>query len=191
MAVMRIALRSPLATLVPLLLLVPVAGLTGACSSGTDVQDSGPTVTATGPDGSRSAPTDRPTDAAPDEPTGTPTGEPTTSERADAVAAVCTPYAVMVRAVRSASFAGADPDDVAAELGPVMKRFAARVPSLERPPGLSAAAWRGVEALAERILALPAQPTDVEIESVEGELSEQHQDAVKTAADWLRTNCPV
>jgi hypothetical protein len=190
MAVMRIALRSPLATLVPLLLLVPVAGLTGACSSGTDVQDSGPTVTATGPDGSRSAPTDRPTDAAPDEPT-TPTGEPTTSERADAVAAVCTPYAVMVRAVRSASFAGADPDDVAAELGPVMKRFAARVPSLERPPGLSAAAWRGVEALAERILALPAQPTDVEIESVEGELSEQHQDAVKTAADWLRTNCPV
>ena len=191
MAVMRIALRSPLATLVPLLLLVPVAGLTGGCSSGTDVQDSGPTVTATGPDGSRSAPTDGPTDATPDQPTGTSTGEPTMSERTDAVAAVCTPYAVMVRAIKSASFTGADPDDVAAELGPVMKRFAARVPGLERPPGLSAATWRGVEALAERILALPAQPSEAEIEAVEGELSEQHRDAVKTAADWLRTNCPV
>ncbi|MDZ5619557.1 hypothetical protein SFC88_01890 [Nocardioides sp. HM23] len=182
---MRSALRSPLATLVQLLLLVPVTAVTGACSSGTDVEDGGPTVTATGPDESTSAPTDEPTDAETDEPTSTPSDLPA------AVAAVCAPYAIMVRAIKNTGFSGADPDDVAAELAPVMKEFAARVPDLERPRGMPPGAWRGIEALAVRILALPNRPTYAEIEAVERDFSEQERDDVDAAADWLRTNCPV
>ena len=109
----------------------------------------------------------------------------------EAVAAVCGPYIVMVRAIKNASFSGADPDAIAAEIAPVMKRFAARVPDLERPPGISAATWHGVEALAEHILELPDEPTYAEIEAVEGELSDQEREAFDTAAVWLRTNCSL
>ena len=104
---------------------------------------------------------------------------------------MCGPYIVMVRAIKNASFSGADPDEIAAEIAPVVKEFAARVPDLERPPGMSAATWRGVEALAERILELPDQPTYAEIEAVEGKLSDEEREAVDTAAVWLRTNCSL
>lgn len=183
MAVMHLALRSPLATLVPLLLLVPVAGVTSACSSGTDVEDSGPTVTATGSDGSTSAPPDEATGAVTDEPTSSPTEVP------DAAAAVCAPYIVMVRAIKNAGFSGADPDETAARIAPVIKDFAARVPDLERPQGIPAQTWRGVRALAERILELPDEPSYSEIEAVEDELSVQEREAFDDAAAWLRTSC--
>ena len=109
----------------------------------------------------------------------------------DAVAAVCGPYIEMSRAIKNASFSGADRDAIAAAITPLMKRFAARVPDLERPPGISAATWHGVEALAEHILELPDEPTYAEIEAVEGELSDQEREAFDTAAVWLRTNCSL
>lgn len=182
---MRFALRSPLATLAPLLLVVLVAASTGACSSSTDVEDSGPTVTATGPEESTSATTGKATGAATDEPTSTATELP------DAVAAVCAPYIVMVRAIKNAAFSGADPDETAAQIAPVIKEFAARVPDLERPQGISAETWRGVRALADRILELPDEPSYSEIEAVEDELSVQEREAFDDAAAWLRTNCSL
>lgn len=181
---MHLALRSHLATLVPLLLLIPVTALAG-CSSDAHVDGDGPTVTATGPDETTDAPTDEPPVAATDKPSGTPSDLP------DAVAAVCGPYIEMSRAIKNASFSGADRDAIAAAITPLMKRFAARVPDLERPPGISAATWHGVEALAEHILELPDEPTYAEIEAVEGELSDQERDAFDTAAVWLRTNCSL
>jgi hypothetical protein len=184
MAVMRFALRSPLATLVPLLLLVPLPAIAGGCSSGTDVEDSGPTVTATGP---KETTTDPPSDGVSK---GTPTESTSTStDVPESVAAVCGPYVEMARAIKSAGFSGADPDQIAAAIAPVMKEFAAQVPTLERPPGVSSATWRGVEALAERILALPDHPTYADLEAVEGELSEQEWGAVRAARDWLRQHC--
>ena len=71
----------------------------------------------------------------------------------------------------------------------MLKEFAAQVPGLERPPGLSADTWQGVVALAARIEALPDQPTDAEIEAVQGQLSEQEQEAVEDAFSWFQTNC--
>lgn len=131
MAVMRFPVRSPLATLVPLLLLVLVAASTGACSSGTDAEDSGPTVTATGSDRSTdSSADDKASDRPSDQPTSAGTGLP------DAVTALCTPYAAMVEAVEDAAADSTDREAIAAEIGPVMKEFAAQLPSLERPHGL-------------------------------------------------------
>lgn len=190
---MHLALRSRFAILVPLLLLMPVTALMGGCSSDADVDGDGPTVTATGPDETTDAPTDQATVAASDGPsvaaTDKSSGSP--SDLPDAVAAVCGPYIVMVRAIKNASFGDADPAAIAAEIAPVVKEFAARVPDLERPPGISAATWHGVEALAKHILELPDEPTYAEIEAVEGELSDQEREAFDTAAVWLRTNCSL
>ena len=190
---MHLALRSRLATLVPLLLLMPVTALVAGCSSDADVDGDGPTVTATGPDETTDAPTEQATVAATDEPSGAATDEPsgTPSDLPDAVAAVCGPYIEMSRAIKNAAFGGADRDAIAAAITPVMKRFAARVPDLERPPAISAATWHGVEALAEHILELPDEPTYAEIEAVEGELSDQEREAFDAAAVWLRTNCSL
>lgn len=190
MAVMRFALRSPLAGLVPWLLLVPVSASTGGCSSDGEADGNGPTVTATGPTSAR---TEAPTDDATPPPTDEPTDESsiTPPEAPDAVAAACTPYAAMVDAIDDVETGSADYDAIAAEIGPVMKEFARQLPDLERPPGMSAATWRGVLALAERILALPDQPTNAEIEAVEDELTEQEREAVQVAADWFKRNCSV
>jgi len=186
MAVMRTALRSPLATLVPLLLLVPATVLLGGCSSGDDVDDQGPTVTATGPRGPGDTPTEGMTEAAPsDGPTTARTDPPA------ATAAVCGPYLEMARAIKSGGFSGAGAEEIAAAIAPAMKEFAGRLPTLERPPGMSAATWRGMQALAVRILDLPDRPTYAEIEAVEDQLSEQERDAFEDAADWLRTNCSL
>jgi hypothetical protein len=180
---MHPALRS---ILVPLLLLVPTAALDVGCSAGADMEDTGPTVTATAPDES----TD-PSSGAASEQAGPPSDEPTStpSELSDAVAAVCTPYAEMVTAVQHAATESTDPDAVAAKIGPVMKKFAAQVPDLQRPPGMPASTWRGVQALAARILKLPARPTNAEIEAVESQLSAEERDAVEAAATWFRTSC--
>ncbi|RHW25781.1 hypothetical protein D0Z08_17180 [Nocardioides immobilis] len=184
---MRLHLRSHLATLVPLLLLLPTAVLTGGCSGDSDADDDGPSVVATGPD---EQPTDEGTDGTSD-PTDEPTDEPTSAppDLPDAVAAVCTPYAEMVSAIKEAADSTTDRDAVAATIGPVMKEFAAQVPDLRRPPGLSERAWRGVGALAELVLELPDEPTYAEIEAVEGKLSPDQREAVGSAFDWFQSNC--
>ena len=195
MKAMRLLLRSHLAALVPVLLLVPVAALATGCSGDSDADDDGPSVVATGPDEQA---TDSPTDGASDSMDGAteattdaPTGDPTSPppDLPDAVAAVCTPYSEMVSAIDDAAASSADPDAVAAEIGPVMKEFAAQVPDLQRPPALSATAWRGVGALAERVLELPDEPTYAEIEAVEGKLTEEQRDAVESAFDWFQSSC--
>jgi hypothetical protein len=182
MTEMRLALRSPLATLVPLLLLVATAAVTGGCSSGDDVDAGGPTVTATGP----SEPTTDPTGGTSGATDETPD---TSTEQPAAVAAVCGPYIEMARAIKSAAFAGASRQEIAAAIAPRLKEFASRVPDLERPPGVSAATWSGVEALAERILALPDDPTTAEVAAVESQLSEKERAAFHDGARWLRTHC--
>ncbi len=184
---MHLHLRSHLATLVPLLLLLPTAVLTGGCSGDSDADDDGPSVVATGPD---EQPTDEGTDGTSD-PTDEPTDEPTSTppDLPDAVAAVCTPYAEMVSAIQEADDNSSDRDAVAAMIGPVMKEFAARVPDLRRPPGMSAADWRGVGALAALVLELPDEPTYAEIVAVEGKLSPEQRAAVQSAFAWLQANC--
>lgn len=180
---MRLHLRSHLATLVPLLLLLPAAVLTGGCSGDSDADDDGPSVVATGPDEQS---TDESTDG-----TSDPTDEPTSTppDLPDAVAAVCTPYAEMVSAIKEAAGSTTDRDAVAAAIGPVMKEFAAQVPDLRRPPGMSAATWGGVGVLAERILELPDEPTYAQIEGVEEQLSEDEREAVESARDWFLATC--
>jgi len=188
---MRLPLRSPLVAAVPLLLLTSVVLSTAGCSAGADDSEtSGPTVTATGSEEPTTGSTDEPSDEPGDEPTDEPS-EPTStaSELTAAVAAVCTPYAAMVGAIQDAASTSTDRDEVAAAIGPVMKEFAARVPDLERPPGISPATWHGVQALAARILELPDEPTYAEIEGVEDQLSSQEREAVEAARDWFLSNC--
>lgn len=188
MNVMRHAVRSSFAALVPVLLLIPAAAVGGCSADGEQVVGSGPTVTATGPEAApSSAPSSAPSPAqsSEDVDTSSPSGP------RDRLAAVCGPYVVMVRAIKNAGFSGADPDQVAAGLAPVMKEFAASLPKLRRPPGMPVAVWRGIEALAAQILALPDRPTYAQIEAVEGELDEQEHDDVDAAAAWFRTTCPV
>ena len=184
---MRLHLRSHLAILVPLLLLLPTAALTGGCSGDSDADDDGPSVVATGPD---EQPTDDSTVGTSD-PTDEPTDEPTSTppDLPDAVAAVCAPYAEMVSAIQEAAGSTTDRDAVAAAIGPVMKEFAAQVPDLRRPPGMSAATWSGVGVLAERILELPDEPTYAQIEGVEAQLSEDEREAVESARDWFLATC--
>jgi len=184
---MRLPLRSPLVAAVPLLLMISVVLSTAGCSAGADDSEtSGPTVTATGSEEPTSGSTDEPSDEPTDEPS-----EPTstTTELPAAVAEVCTPYAAMVGAIQDAASTSTDRDEIAAAIGPVMKEFAARVPDLERPPGLSAQTWHGVQALAARILELPDEPTYAEIEGVEDQLSSQEREAVEAARDWFLSNC--
>jgi hypothetical protein len=194
MTVMRLVLRSRAVGLAPLLLLVLVTALVSGCSAGVDPEDSGPTVTATGPEGSADESTTESTEEPTDEPTTESTTGPTeeTSTAPDlpaTVAALCTPYSVMVAAIQEAALSHTDPDQIAAAIAPVMKEFAAQVPDLQRPPGVSAEIWGGIEALAERILALPNRPTDDEIEAVEGQLTPEQRDAVAAAATWFKTTC--
>jgi hypothetical protein len=173
------------AILVPLLLLVPSGALLDGCSGDADMDGNGPTVTATAPDESSDTSTAADplqSEDATDEPT-------TTSDLPDAVAAVCTPYAEMVTAIKDAASGSTDADAVAAEIAPVMKRFAAQVPDLERPSGIAPSTWQAVQALAAHILALPDRPTKAEIEAVEGQLSARERDGVEEAFTWLQTNC--
>lgn len=191
MAVMRPTSRLTVPGLASLVLLALLAALVGGCSDGAGSEDARPKVTATGPHDptTGSAASSSPTEGETDEPTGTtePTSSP--SDLPDAVSAVCTPYAVMVSAIQDAASSSSDPDQVAAAIGPVMKEFAAQVPDLERPPGMSATTWHAVEVLAERILALPDPPTNAEIEGVEQQLTPAERDAVEQAAAWFKANC--
>jgi hypothetical protein len=171
MAVMRPPLRLLRAGLAPLLLTALLTAFVGGCSSDADgAEDGDDTVTATVPEES-----DTPSD-------------PTTAPPA-AVAEVCAPYVAMVDAIEAAAGTSSDPDEVAAEIGPVLKEFAAVVPSLQRPRGIPPETWRGVVALATEIGKLPEAPTDAELEAVEGRLSDAEQEAVEDAFSWFQTNC--
>lgn len=178
---MRPHLRLPL---VPLLLVAVVAGLASGCSSDADGgSDDGPTVVATGPHPSSNGPSDDTSAPLTDAPSSTSAG------REAAVEAVCTPYSIMVDAIADAAQHGSDREQIAAAIAPVLKRFAAQVPDLDRPPGVTAQTWAGVLALAERIDALPAHPTSAEIGAVEQGLTAQERQAFKDAAAWLGTHC--
>jgi hypothetical protein len=183
---MRPALRSPFLSLTALLLLVPLVVLVGGCSSDADPDGDGPAVTATGPHESTDPTAGADDTESPDQPTD---GTTTADELPDAVAAVCAPYSLMVSAIQEAATSSTDPDAIAAEIAPVMKEFAAQVPDLERPPGMSAATWRGIEALAAEIVALPDAPTRADIEAVEDRLSPQERAGVEDAQEWFRENC--
>ncbi|KAA1421962.1 hypothetical protein F0U44_06805 [Nocardioides humilatus] len=70
-----------------------------------------------------------------------------------------------------------------------MEQFAASIAALQRPPGLPAATWAGVVALAHKIRALPAHPSTEDIEAVEEQLTADQREAVEAAADWFRASC--
>lgn len=169
MAGMPPVVRPPFLSLAALLLLVPVLAFAGGCS-GTDgdAGPSGPTVTATGPDETSDT-------AVVDEP--------------DPLTQVCAAYAAMVTAVRHAAASSSDPEEIAAEIAPVIKEFAAQVPALERPSGLPAATWSGIEALAARVVALPDAPSRAEIEAVVDDLTAEERSAFDDAAAWLKEHC--
>ncbi|WP_183096144.1 hypothetical protein [Nocardioides stalactiti] len=182
---MRPRLRSPFASLLPVLLMAALTATVGGCSRDAGTDAGGPTVTATGPDESGS-----PTEGTVDAPTDAEgTTDTPSSDLPEAVSAVCEPYTVMVEAIQTAAVTGADPDEIAARIAPVMKEFAAEVAELDRPPGMPEEVWDGVEALAERILALPDRPSDAEIEAVERQLSPEERGAVEAAAGWFKDNC--
>lgn len=185
MAVMRLPLRPILAGLVPVLMMALLATLVGGCSSDAEPDADGPTVTVTGDEGTTSTSTDT-TGSPPDPATEAPSTPP---DRLDPVEAVCAPYAAMVSAIKEAASSSTDADEVAAEIGPVLKEFAAQVPGLEPPPTLPDETWQGVVALATHIADLPAEPTDAEIEAVEGKLTEEERQALDDAFIWFQTNC--
>ena len=71
-----------------------------------------------------------------------------------------------------------------------MKEFAAQVPELRAPARAARgdlAGRRGARRAAS--LELPDQPTDAEIEAVEGQLSAEERAAVQAAFGWFQTNC--
>lgn len=184
MTLMPFALRWPSLGLTAVLLLVP-AFVTVGCGADDDPEQHGPTVTATGPE---TATTDPSADQS-TSPDDAPDGTTAPTELPDSVAALCAPYSVMVTAVKDATSGSADPDEIAAEIGPVMKDFAAQVPDLERPPSMPPATWRGVQALAAEIVDLPDEPTLADIEAIEEQLTPADRAALQDAADWLRSTC--
>lgn len=169
--------------LLQLLLLAVVAAATGSlltgCSGGSDADDAGPAVVATGPHGS----------SAPKQAATTPTGGADRATPTSEVAEVCAPYAVMVRAVEHAAQRTSDPEEIAAAIAPVMRRFAAQVAALGKPSSMSAATWAGVAALADRIRALPPHPTSDDIKAVQAGLTSDQRAAAEDAADWFRSSC--
>jgi hypothetical protein len=95
----------------------------------------------------------------------------------------------MVAAIEDAAQDSSDPEEIAAAIAPVMKRFAAQVPDLPRPPGMSPATWAGVVALAAQIRTLPDQPSSAEIDAVQQRLTVEQRQAVEAAAAWFKSSC--
>jgi hypothetical protein len=159
--------------------------LTG-CSGDTDAGTAGPSVIATGPH--PSSPTaGAPTSTAPTSTATAPTS-PATEARSD-VPAACTAYSVMVAAIEDAAQDSSDPEEIAAAIAPVMKRFAAQVPDLPRPPGMSPETWAGVVALAAQIRTLPDHPSSADIGAVQQQLTVEQRRAVEAAAAWFKSSC--
>lgn len=186
MAEMRPPLRPIRAGLVPLLVTVLLGTLVGGCTSdaddGSDASDADATaVTATAPEEPES-------ESATDGTDGT-DGTDARKSRPAQPPAACAPYVAMVEAITAAASTSDDPDEVAAEIGPVLKEFAEVVPTLKRPGGISAETWRGVVALAAEIGKLPDPPTDAQVEAVEGRLSDAEKAAVKEAFGWFQATC--
>lgn len=105
-----------------------------------------------------------------------------------AVAELCATYVEMAAAV-----AGVDPsastDEVVDELVPVMRGWAEELAVAERPQHVPADVWAGVQLLAERILALPEDPTYEDLEEVASGLSPRDTELFTTASTWFLRTC--
>ncbi|HWJ81750.1 MAG TPA: hypothetical protein VNS55_05890 [Nocardioides sp.] len=100
----------------------------------------------------------------------------------------CAPYVAMRRTIEAIDY-GADDAQVAAQLAPVMREWAAQVPDLAHPPGIDQAVWDGLQLLARRILALPEEPTLDDIEGVEDDLDGRDRRLIVAASSWFADNC--
>jgi hypothetical protein len=103
-------------------------------------------------------------------------------------APVCEPYLEMVTSLGQLDFS-AKPDAVAAEMGPIMKEWAATVADAEQPPSMDDRAWDGLQTLTDRISDLPDEPTQADIEGVEDDLSDADEDNVDAAGQWFESTC--
>ena len=100
----------------------------------------------------------------------------------------CAPYVEMRRTLEGIDYT-LDDDEIARQMVPVMKEWAAQVPDLERPPGLSDDVWAGLTLLARRIAALPDEPTSQQLDAVEKDLSRADQQLIVAASKWFQDNC--
>lgn len=144
--------------------------LSAACSEGSGPQaEPTPATRSSGPAAASSSPV-------------VPDGLPT------AVAELCATYLEMAAAV-----AGIDPsastDEMVAELVPVMRGWAEELAGAERPPDVPVEVWAGVGLLAERILALPDDPTYEDLEAVATGLSRRDTELFTTASTWFLRTC--
>lgn len=105
-----------------------------------------------------------------------------------AVAELCATYVEMAAAVAAVD-PGASTDEVVEELVPVMRGWAEDLAGAERPPEVPADVWAGVELLAERILALPEEPTYADLEAVASGLSPRETELFTTASSWFLRTC--
>jgi len=126
--------------------------------------------------------------AEPGTPSDGPGGTGAGDSRPPRAAAICAPYAEVVAAVESLD-AGADRDEVVAELAPVVRGWAEDLAGTGRPRGMAAPAWAGVQLLAERVLALPRRPTYAELEAVAADLSAREGRQLTAASSWLVRAC--
>lgn len=103
---------------------------------------------------------------------------------------MCTAYAEMIDGV-DAIDGDQELDALAVEMADVMRAWAEEVPGLDRPRGMSRATWRGLGTLAERIRALPEEPTMAQLEDVEKGLGRDEKAAVADASSWFQETCAI
>lgn len=105
-----------------------------------------------------------------------------------AVAELCATYVEMAAAVAGID-PSADTGEVVDELAPVMRGWAEELAGAQRPAGVPADVWAGVELLAERILSLPEHPTYEDLEAVATDLSPRDTELFTTASTWFLRTC--
>jgi hypothetical protein len=145
-----------------------------ACGGGDDEPGTDASKAADG--GSSAAPEVDPTEAASDDQAPASVGE------------FCAPYVEMVRTLDGIDYKQPNAD-IALEMSAVMRTWAEQMPDLEQPPGLPDDVRSGLLLLAERIEALPDEPTYAELTAVETGLPRQKQELISTASRWFKDNC--